>query len=209
MTAAPKRLTTATLFVATALGGCQSTAQAEKNAQQPEAAKPIAVTPTPMPEPAQGMRPMMGGWHHRSPYGQLYLAGKAVVVEGEILKTTTTVPMPQMAQGIQVILKTRDGEKTIHLGPSWFIDPQEFTLTPGDKLKVEGRAVTLGQETIIMAQRIQKGSQSLVLRDESGFPFWAGGRMMMEQHKSKARPPFPALTLNLKPLESRCFKNLL
>ncbi|MEN9528775.1 MAG: hypothetical protein RI932_648 [Pseudomonadota bacterium] len=189
MTSDSSRLANTAIVVALALCGCQSTAQVTKSPESPGSSAPAAPKATPeMPSPSTSMQPMMGGWHHHSPYGQLYSQGKAVTLEGEIVKTTPIMPLPHMMQGIQLILKTREGEKAIHLGPAWFIEQQEFTLSPGEKIKVEGRTVDVAGQKVVIANSLQKGSESLVLRDATGFPFWAGGRMMY-QHKGRSKTP--------------------
>jgi hypothetical protein len=159
--------------------GCASTPRKTDVAETtPAAAEKI----TPMRKTAGAMMPMMGGWHHYSPYGQLYFQGKEITLEGEILRIGPVTPMPQMMQGIELQLKTEQGQTAIHLGPSWYIEQQDLTLKIGDKVKVSGRSIGVGTETIVLAAQVQKGAEILTLRDKEGFPYWAGMRM-------RAMPP--------------------
>jgi hypothetical protein len=184
MTGVWTQLTKTLPLIALATWGCQSTAQVGQQPQTPKSGKTAEKSATPQAPASSASEtqwPMMGGWHHHSPYGQLYFQGKSVTVEGEITRTATLAPFPHMTQGIQIVLKTREGEKNIHLGPAWYINQQEFTLNSGEKIKVEGRSVVIAGQSVVMANSVQKGSERLVLRDENGFPYWAGKRMMRPQ----------------------------
>ena len=79
-------------------------------------------------------------------------------------------------QGIEIRLKTNEGEKTIHLGPTWYLEQQDFQLKMGDKVIVHARWIADGQNSFAVAEKIQKGDETLQLRDENGFPLWAGSR---------------------------------
>ena len=189
MKGATTTLTFVTLLTLANSQGCASTPRKTDVAETTPAA---AESLTAMRKTAGAMMPMMGGsmmggsmmggWHHYSPYGQLYFQGKEITLEGEILRIGPVTPMPQMMQGIELQLKTEKGQTAIHLGPSWYIEQQDLTLKIGDKVKVSGRSIGAGTETIVLAAQVQKGAEILTLRDKEGFPYWAGMRM-------RAMPP--------------------
>jgi hypothetical protein len=45
-----------------------------------------------------------------------------------------------------------------------------------DKLETKGSMTTFDGKPTIIASEIKKGSEVLKLRDEDGYPFWAGWR---------------------------------
>lgn len=179
--------TTTSLLTLLTLANSQGCASTPRKTDVAEITPAAAERITPMRKPGGAMMPMMGGsmmggWHHYSPYGQLYFQGKEITLEGEILRIGPVTPMPQMMQGIELQLKTEKGQTAIHLGPSWYIEQQDLTLKIGDKVKVSGRSIGAGAETIILAAQVQKGEEILTLRDKEGLPYWAGMRM-------RAMPP--------------------
>jgi len=62
------------------------------------------------------------------------------------------------------------------LGPAWYIEQLDTIIEPGDRLEVKGSRVTYHGKPAIIAAEIKKGDAVLLLRDESGFPAWAGWR---------------------------------
>ena len=89
-------LTFVTLLTLANSQGCAATPRKTDVAETtPAAAERI----TPTRKTAGAMMPMMGGsmmggWHHYSPYGQLYFQGKEITLEGEILRIGRVTPMP-------------------------------------------------------------------------------------------------------------------
>lgn len=170
------RSSAATLLVMAS--GCATLAP---RAQATEAPAPV---PQPMCTMPACMMPMgamaraaqMGGWHPSSAYGQLYFQGKPITLAGNVIEVGPLIPRQGMMQGLQLRLKTNEGEKIIHLGPSWYIQQQEFALKTGDKVNVEGRMVGEGKDSSIFAAKIQHNEDTLILRDDQGFPFWSGVR---------------------------------
>lgn len=78
--------------------------------------------------------------------------------------------------GVHLTLKTAQGAIAVHLGPAWYIDAQEPRLKVGDAITVKGSRVTVGGKPAIVAQSVTLGDQTLVLRDDTGRPAWAGWR---------------------------------
>ncbi len=120
--------------------------------------------------------PMMGGWGMNSRYGRMYDPRTVETVSGEVLKIDKIMPMRGMSYGIHIALKTGKGEIPVHLGPAWYIDRQSPAIKAGDKLEVKGSRIMFRGEPVIIAAEIRKGDEILKLRDDSGYPAWAGWR---------------------------------
>lgn len=118
----------------------------------------------------------LNGWGKSSNYNRKYNPKTFTEIKGEITKIEQFVHVRGMAPGIQIMVKTGTDTVSVHLGPKWFMDKQngQFKLVTGDKVEVKGSKVTIRRKPIIMAREITKGGNTLQLRDEKGFPEWAG-----------------------------------
>lgn len=81
-------------------------------------------------------------------------------------------PMRAM-KGKQITLRTSDGQSyVIHLGPSSFIDRQEFKINEGDKITASGALVSFQGKQVVLARSVTKEGKVLDLRDIQGRPKW-------------------------------------
>ncbi len=83
----------------------------------------------------------------------------------------------QNYQGVGLTLKTGGEMVRVHLGPQWYLDKQTtMRIAAGDTLEIKGaKAVQRGEE-VLLAAEVKKGQEVLKLRDEKGYPLWAGWR---------------------------------
>lgn len=124
---------------------------------------------------AQGRRGNPG-WGRSSAYVQMYDPHSVVLAKGSIASIETFIPSTGMSTGLHMVIKTQDGKLNIHLGPSWFLENQEIVLNVGDDVTVEGSRVAFGKDSVIIAGRVTRGEDVLVLRDSGGLPAWNGWR---------------------------------
>lgn len=85
-------------------------------------------------------------------------------------------PAKDMSSGVQLLLKTEKETIAVHLGPSWYLDNQDAQVKPKDKVEITGSRLTLDGKPVLIAAAVKKGDAILKLRDENGFPVWAGWR---------------------------------
>ncbi|HQR20435.1 MAG TPA: hypothetical protein PLE54_05575 [Burkholderiaceae bacterium] len=130
------------------------------------------------PALAQGWRDWRGsgGWSSRGPYQRLYNPESAYSAHGTIESIQSFVPLPGMAPGVHMMVKTASESVNLQLGPIWFIERLEPTLSPGDEIEFRGSRVTIDGKTVVIASEIKKGDNTLVLRNAAGVPAWAGWR---------------------------------
>lgn len=114
----------------------------------------------------------MDGWGRNSGYCKMYTNEKAIKVSGEIIEISKFTPQKGASYGMELTLKTGDGERIVHLGPGWYMEKQEMQLKVGDKVEVEGAEVDFNDRQVIMAAEIERGEQKLKLRDGDGMPVW-------------------------------------
>ena len=117
-----------------------------------------------------------GGWGMGSHYGRMYDPKTAETIGGVVEKIEKITPMKGMSYGVHVLVKTEKETIDIHLGPGWYIENQDVKIMPGDKVEVTGSRITFQDKPAIIAAEVRKGDEVLKLRDENGFPAWAGWR---------------------------------
>lgn len=115
-----------------------------------------------------------GGWGRDGAYQRMYDPKTVETVTGEVLEITYFTPRITTRQGIHLKLKSGADILFVHLGPRWFIENQDILIFEGDTVTVKGSRITFEDRPAIIAASVQKGDDVLMLRDDSGFPVWAG-----------------------------------
>ena len=126
-------------------------------------------------------QPMMkwkgsGGWGEGSQYGRMYDPKTIETIMGTVEKVDKITPEKGMSYGVHLVVKTEKETISVHLGPGWYIDNQDVKIMPADKVEVKGSRITFQGKPVIIAAEVKKGEETLKLRDENGFPVWAGWR---------------------------------
>jgi hypothetical protein len=109
--------------------------------------------------------------------GMMYDVSKEVTVTGEVaaVEQVASRGRMQQAQGVVLTLKTTDGSMPVHLGPQWYLDQQKgMKIAAGDKVEIKGAKAFRRGEEVFIAAEVKRGAEVLKLRDESGYPVWAG-----------------------------------
>ncbi len=58
----------------------------------------------------------------------------------------------------------------VELGSAHLLASKNFSLNPGDAVKITGETVALGNGTQFVARVVQKGDQTIAVRSVRGFP---------------------------------------
>ena len=122
------------------------------------------------PGESLAQRAMGGG------YGGRYDPQTVETVSGEVLSVEKVSYGRGRYYGIHLILKTSEGELSVHLGPSWFVDRQTMKLEAHDAIEVTGSRVTYRGKPALIAAEVRKGNDTLRLRTAEGLPLWRGSR---------------------------------
>lgn len=130
------------------------------------------------PASAQPMKGWQGsgGWGAQGQYQRMYNPATVETVTGEVVKVDKVTPKKGMSYGIHLLLKTDKETLTVHLGPGWYIERLDTKIEVGDTVEVKGSRVTLKTGPALIAAEVRKGDAVLALRDDKGFPYWAGWR---------------------------------
>jgi hypothetical protein len=73
----------------------------------------------------------------------------------------------------ELTVETADGELVAHLGPEWYWDAEGIALDTGDAVELSG--FFEGDDFEVAGVENTTTGESVILRDESGHPMWAGG----------------------------------
>ena len=108
--------------------------------------------------------------------GRMYDQSKETTMTGTVASVEQITGRGRM-QGQGVGLKLKTGEETVfvHLGPQWYLDEKAgMKIATGDTVEIKGAKTVRRGEEVILAAEVKKGSEVLKLRDENGYPVWAG-----------------------------------
>jgi hypothetical protein len=117
-----------------------------------------------------------GGWGPGTAYARLYNPQTVETISGEVVSVARITPMQGMYYGVRLIVKTDRETISVHLGPGWYIENQDVTILPKDRVEVRGSRITFEGKPAIIAATVKRGDEELALRDASGFPAWSGWR---------------------------------
>jgi hypothetical protein len=102
-------------------------------------------------------------------------------VKGKVKAVKLITPISRMSIGIHLKLETDSEIKSVHLGPSWFIERQDIEIKKGDTIEATGSKIDYKGRPVIIAAVLKKGDSTLMLRDENGYPRWSGARNRGDQ----------------------------
>jgi hypothetical protein len=112
-------------------------------------------------------------------------AEQVVQLRGEVVDVYQTSSKRGLRSGVYVLLQTNEDTLEVSLGPNWYLEEQQFSLEPDDWILVEGTRTRKGGTSSLMAYRVTRGEQVLMLRDENGMPLWRSGPTA----RKEAHPP--------------------
>ena len=101
---------------------------------------------------------------------------KAEVTMKATVEDVTQVAGKRGWNGTHLIVNGDGGMIEVHLGPSNYIEKQQFSFAKGEQIEVIGSKVKLEDADVILARLITKDGKTLTLRNEQGIPNWSRGR---------------------------------
>lgn len=113
------------------------------------------------------------GWGAQTAYGKLFDPGTVENLRGKVLTVERFTPLRQMGYGLLVVLETQTETIDVHVGPGWFVQEQDFDLSPGDEIMVRGSRILFRELPAIIATQVRKGERTLQLRLDDGRPVWS------------------------------------
>lgn len=109
-----------------------------------------------------------------------YLKGRDIVRLGKLTRLSGTL----VQKGDEWGLKVGNTEYDIHMGPIGYRGSKRFVLKDGTGAKITGFVY----ETDVSVATMETGGISIVLRDETGRPAWAGSKFSLGGIGNLGRP---------------------
>jgi DNA helicase TIP49 (TBP-interacting protein) len=107
-------------------------------------------------------------------YQQLYTQDKLQTVTGTVQSVDLVTPPGVIAQAVTLTLKTATETIPVQLGPESFVQRLETRIEKGDMIEVTGSRISVDGKVLMLAARIKKDTHTLLIRDNTGVPVWAG-----------------------------------
>lgn len=117
-----------------------------------------------------------GGWGMGGAYQRMYNPAAVETISGEVVSIDKMTPRKRMSYGMHILVKSGKETIPVHLGPGWYLERQDTKIDKGDAVEVKGSRVTYQGKPAIIATEVKKGDAVLKLRDDNGYPVWAGWR---------------------------------
>lgn len=109
-----------------------------------------------------------------SQYGRLYDPNTVETIRGRVVGMNTFTPGRGMSSGMRLLVKTETQTISVHLGPVWHLNNQDFSIKNGDEIEVTGSRINFSGSPAIIAAEVREGGKVLKLRDNNGIPVWSG-----------------------------------
>jgi len=111
------------------------------------------------------------------PCAQSALPKYDVATETKMKGTIQELKLPEKGakEAARLTLKSGDSTIDVYLCPKSFLDDMGSTLAKGDEVSLTGSKVKQDGSDLILARELNKGSDTLVLRDDKGKPVWDWG----------------------------------
>jgi hypothetical protein len=93
-------------------------------------------------------------------------------IEGRITAVATYIPSSGAFEGLQLTVEIPGDSMLVHVGPRSFARASNIQFNYGDAVRVNGSQIVFGGAPVLMARRIERGGDVLLLRDDDGRPLW-------------------------------------
>jgi len=104
--------------------------------------------------------------------GPIYDPDTVTTLHGTVTAVEVVAVERGRSGGLHLIRDVAGSKKEVHIGPTWFLDRESIKFSKGDVVDVTGSLV---RNNYVIAREVKKGEKVLKLRDDQGFPLWAGG----------------------------------
>ena len=115
------------------------------------------------PGGGQGMgartRPGHAAWAPAAAWGMMYNPQTVTTIQGTV--ESLGPQRPSRMQHESWIIKTDQGNITVHLGPTRYMNQQQMSLNPGDAVEVTGSKVEMRGRTMLRGQGSEGRRQNL------------------------------------------------
>jgi hypothetical protein len=115
--------------------------------------------------------PFSGAQQKPTPVAQAnssYDLSRETVLQGTVVSFTASSQVPPL--GAHATIQTASGPVDVHLGNASLLKRSDIFLAAGDSVRIVGENQPYGDGSFFAARVLQKGSQSVTLRNSKGIP---------------------------------------
>jgi hypothetical protein len=116
--------------------------------------------------------------------GISYDLSRETVLQGTVVSFTATSQVPPL--GSHVTIQTASGLVDVHLGNATVLKRNDIFLAAGDSVRIAGEDQRYGGGSFFAARVLQKGSQTVTLRNSKGIPL--SSKRTVTAVNSRVRP---------------------
>ncbi len=111
------------------------------------------------------------------------------------LEGTVVAVNPNTPTGTHVILDTNQGRFDVQVAPQWYLQQQQTSIQPGERIQVTGSQTAIGGQQALIARQVMEDGNTITVRTTSGIPLWSGdqGQQPMASQQGpygQQQPPF-------------------
>lgn len=103
---------------------------------------------------------------------ETYSPATLETVSGEVIDVYQVTVRRGRGYGLHLLLRTSDQTIDVHLGPTRYLDNEDFRIERGSSVDVKGEWVPTDGLPTMTAFEVKQGDDVLILRDEDGAPLW-------------------------------------
>jgi hypothetical protein len=119
--------------------------------------------------------PFSGAQQKQTPAAQAnisYDLSRETLLQGTVISFTPAATTPPI--GAHVSIQTASGPVDVHLGNPGVLKASDIFLSAGDSVRIVGESLRYAGGTFFAARILQKGTQSVTLRNLRGIPLSPG-----------------------------------
>jgi len=106
-----------------------------------------------------------------------YDRGTVETLSGTVLEVEPLAPERfNRLSRVHLLLRTGGAMIEVQLGPASWLAQHNFNLAPGAQVTITGSRINRLRQSFLIAAKVQKGNQVLLLRDDNGRPLWTRSR---------------------------------
>lgn len=114
-----------------------------------------------------------------------YNRSREAVVQGTVLSYTED--SGRAPGGAHVTVQTLAGPVDVQLGPASYLHASNFSLVPGESVRLLGASISVNEGNVFLARIVQKGGQTITIRSPRGFPLAShASRTLFERQRAPA-----------------------
>ena len=108
---------------------------------------------------------------------RLYNTSTVETITGKILKIDTVQSGYGRFPGIILNIKGNKKETNTFVAPVWYLEQEKIRFKTGESITVTGSKIIFQNEPLIITKDFDYNKKKYVIRNNNGFPVWAGKRM--------------------------------